>query len=122
MAKGNNIVREKSRDFALRIIKLYVYLRDEKRVFVLSKQLLRSGTSIGANIREGLAGQSDADFISKFSIALKEAEETDYWLDLLHASNYLNDAEFQSILADLKEITKLLVSIINSKKENLSIK
>ena len=68
MAKGNNIVREKSRDFALRIIKLYVYLRDEKRVFVLSKQLLRSGTSIGANIREGLAGQSDADFISKFSI------------------------------------------------------
>lgn len=114
-----NVIKEKSRDFALRVIKLYVYLRDEKHVHVLSKQLLRSGTSIGANVREGLAGQSDADFISKFSIALKEAEETDYWLDLLHASNCLSDKEYESIQNDLKEVTKLLVSIIKSNKDKL---
>lgn len=117
MRRNDNIVREKSRDFALRIIKLYSYLRDEKSVFVLSKQLLRSGTSIGANIREGLVGQSKADFVSKLSIALKEAEETDYWLDLLHTSGFLNEKEYESIENDLKAIIKLLVSIIKSNKE-----
>ena len=109
-----NPVAEKSKAFALRIIELYKYLCDEKHEFVMSKQILRSGTSIGANIREGQRGQSKADFYAKLNISLKEADETAYWLELLHESNYITEAEFNSIYADNEELIKLLVSITKS--------
>ena len=111
-----NPVAEKSKAFALRIIALYKYLCDEKHEFVMSKQILRSGTSIGANIREGQRGQSKADFYAKLNISLKEADETAYWLELLHESNYMTEAEFNSIYADNEELIKLLVSITKSQK------
>ncbi|MBR2192228.1 MAG: four helix bundle protein [Bacteroidaceae bacterium] len=111
-------VANKSYALALRIIKAYIYLRDEKRVFVLSKQLLRSGTSIGAQIREAKFAQSRADFISKLSISLKEANETLYWLELLHDSGFLEDSAFDSIYNDAKEVTAMLVSIVKTSKTN----
>ena len=114
-----NPVAEKSKAFALRIIGLYKYLCDEKHEFVMSKQILRSGTSIGANIREGQRGQSKADFYAKLNISLKEADETAYWLELLHESNYITEAEFNSIYADNEELIKLLVSIAKSQKFGL---
>jgi len=109
--KNDNIVVDKSKAFALRIIKLYKHLIDEKKEFVLSKQLLRSGTSIGANIREAIRGQSKADFYAKLNISLKEASETEYWLELLHESDYIKKNAFESIFTDCQEIIKLLVSI-----------
>ena len=112
----NNIILEKSKAFALRIIKLYQYLTEEKREFVLSKQLLRSGTSVGANTREATRGQSKADFYSKLNIALKEADESAYWLELLHESSYIDDKQFDSINADCNEIIALLVSITKTQK------
>ena len=111
-----NAVREKSKAFALRIVKAYQYLCTEKKEFVLSKQALRSGTSIGANIREGDRAQSRAEFIAKMNIALKEADETLYWLELLHESGYLEDPLFQSIYADGDELIRLLVAIIKQSK------
>ena len=105
-----------SKDFALRIVKLEKYLKEEKREYTLSKQLLRSGTSIGANIRESLYAQSKADFISKMSIALKESSETEYWLELLHESGYLNDNEFESIYDDNSKISATLINIIKKSK------
>ena len=93
-----NIVAQKSKNFALRCIKLYKYLTNEQKEFVLSKQLLRSGTSIGANIKEAIRGQSKADFGAKMNIALKEASETEYWIDLLTASEYLTPQQGNSIL------------------------
>lgn len=114
----DNIIKNKSFDFALRIVKLFQYLIDTKKEFVLSKQLLRSGTSIGALVRESEHAESKADFIHKLSISLKEANESDYWLDLLHKGNYLEDKEFLSLKSDLEEILKLLVSIIKSSKVN----
>ena len=114
-------VANKSYALALRIIKAYIYLRDEKRVFVLSKQLLRSGTSIGAQIREAKFAQSRADFISKLSISLKEANETLYWLELLHDSGFLEDSAFDSIYNDAKEVTAMLVSIVKTSKTNDSL-
>ena len=111
-----NPVAEKSKAFALRIIRQYQYLRDQKHEFVMSKQLLRCGTSIGANIREGQRGQSKADFYAKMNISLKEADETAYWLELLHESGYLTEEEFNSIYTDNEEIIRLLVSI--TKKQN----
>lgn len=116
----NNVVLEKSKAFAIRAVKLYRYLCDEKREYVLSKQLLRSGTSIGANCREASRAQSTADFVAKLSIALKEAEETAYWLELLNETNYLDDRQFQSINTDSEELIKLLVSIIKTTKFNNS--
>lgn len=110
-----NIVKEKSFVFAVEIVYLYKILT-EKKEFVLSKQLLRSGTSIGANIREAEHAQSKADFIHKLSISLKEANETEYWLDLLYETKFLSEIEFQSIKAKVKEILKLLTSIINTSK------
>ena len=95
--KADNQVLNDSKDFALRIIRLYNYLKEEKQVSVLSKQILRSGTSIGANVRESVNAQSRMDFINKLNIALKEANETEYWLELLHESNYLDDKQFESI-------------------------
>ncbi len=98
--KSNNVIQEKSYAFALRIVKLYRYLCDEKKEFILSKQIMRSGTSIGANIEEAIGGQSDRDFLSKLSIAYKEARETHYWLRLLRDSNILEDQHTDSIIID----------------------
>jgi four helix bundle protein len=111
-------VKEKSFGFALRIVKLYKYLIDIKKEYVLSKQLLRSGTSVGANVREAQNAESTADFIHKLSISQKECDETIYWLELLHLSDYINEAEFQSIVSDAQEILKMLKrSIITSRKK-----
>ena len=111
-----NVIKSKSFDFALRIIKLCKYLIDTKKEFVLSKQILRSGTSIGALIRESEHAESTADFIHKLSIALKEANETEYWLQLLYKSNLITEKEFESIKSDLTELLKLLTSIIKTTK------
>ena len=92
-----NIIKNKSFDFALRIVKLYQYLSEQKKEFVLSKQLLRSGTSIGANIREADQAESKADFIHKLSISLKEANESEYWIELLYKSGYMEETHFISI-------------------------
>ena len=112
----DNLIESKSFDFALRIVKLCTYLQTEKKEYVLSKQLLRSGTSIGANIVEAQQAQSRPDFISKMSISLKEAAETNYWLRLLHASNFLTEKEYDSIYPDCKELEKLLTSIVKSSR------
>lgn len=120
--RDDNIIEQKSKAFALRIIRLYKYLCDDKKEFVLSKQVLRSGTSIGANVKEGTRAQSKADFISKLSIALKEAEETEYWLELLHESQYIETEPFESIYAENKELLKLLTSIIKTTKLNNNLK
>jgi four helix bundle protein len=110
-----NIVKEKSFAFAIEIVNLYKVLA-EKKEFILSRQLLRSGTSIGANIRESEHAESKADFIHKLSISLKEANETEYWLDLLNQTNYLSELEFQNIKYKIVELLKLLTSIINTSK------
>ena len=115
---GNNVVRDKSFSFALRIVKLYQYLKEEKKEYVLSKQVLRSGTAIGALIRESQHAESKADFIHKLAIALKEANETEYWIELLFHSEYLEQKSYQSIHADIEELLKLLTSIIKTTKEN----
>lgn len=112
-----NIVKQKSFDFAIRIINLCKYLNNKKE-FVLSKQLLRSGTAIGALIRESEYAESRADFIHKLSIALKEANETDYWLELLYKTDYLNQQEYTSIHNDITELLKLLTSILKTTKNN----
>ncbi len=119
--KEDNIIEQKSKAFALRVIKLYQWLVDTKHEFVLSKQVLRSGTSIGANVKEGVRAQSTPDFIAKLSIALKEAEETEYWLELLHESGYIEELSFTSIYEDNKELVKLLISIVKTTKVNNGI-
>ncbi len=113
----DNAIEAKSFLFSVRIVKLCRHLREEKKEFTLSKQLLRSGTSIGANIVEAQQAQSRPDFISKLCIALKEASETNYWLRLLHATEYLSEKEYVSIHSDCKELEKLLTSIIKTTKE-----
>ena len=112
----DNIILNKSKGFAIRCINLYRYLCKDKREFIISKQMLRSATSIGANCREASRAQSTADFISKLNIALKEAEETAYWLELLHETDYLEDKQFHSLYGDIEEIIKILVSIIKTTK------
>ena len=107
----SNIIENRSFDFAVRVVKLYRLLTEEKKEYVLSKQFLKSGTSIGANIAEAQKAQSFADFNAKMNIALKEANETDYWLRLLYKTEYLNKKEFNSIYNDIKEIIAILVSI-----------
>ena len=111
------IIEEKSFDFAIRIVKLYKYLCEDKNELIMSKQLLRSGTSIGANVSEAQMGQTKPDFYSKIAIALKEAYETYYWIRLLHATDYLADKEFVSLESDIKEILAILVAISNTKKK-----
>ena len=111
-----NVIEEKTFSFAIRIVNLYKHLNEAKKEFVLSKQLLRSGTSIGANVAEAEQAQSTPDFVSKMSIALKEASETKYWIRLLASTNYLSEAETASILNDCVELEKILVSIIKSSK------
>ena len=113
-----SIVGDKSLAFAKRIAKLYRFLVDKKKETIMSKQILRSGTSIGANIREGLFAQSRKDFISKMNIALKEAGETDYWLEILYSAEYLTEMEYKSLKNDNDELIKLLSSIIKTTKEN----
>ena len=105
-----NALLDKSKKFALRIIKLYKYLNENKREHILSKQLLRSGTSIGANLKEAAFAQSRADFQAKLFIAQKECAETEYWLELLHESDYINKSEFDSIYEDCQELMRLLVA------------
>ena len=112
-----NIVADKSFRFAIRVVNLYKHLRESKKEYILSKQLLRSGTSIGANIAEAQQAQSRPDFIAKLSIALKETSETKYWIRLLAATDYLSQEEADSIYADGCEIEKLLVSIIKTLRQ-----
>ena len=115
--KKEIIVKDKSLSFAIRIVNLYKYLVAEKRETVMSKQLLRCGTSIGANIREAEQAQSRADFLSKQNIALKEANETEYWLELLMQTGFITQNEYESINNDCVELNKLLISIIKSTKQ-----
>lgn len=111
-------VKQKSFSFAVRIVKLTKFLRENKKEQIMSKQLLRCGTSIGANIAEAQQAQSRPDFISKINIALKEATETDYWLCLLHETGYLSKEQYSSIIADCREVEKMLVSIVKTAKSN----
>ena len=106
-----NTVSDKSFDFAIRIVRLYQHLKQTRSEYVMSKQLLRCGTSIGANIAEAQYGQSKADFHAKMQIALKEANETSYWLRLLHRTDYLSETEFKSLMADINELLRLLTAI-----------
>jgi four helix bundle protein len=113
-----SIVGDKSLAFAKRIAKFYRYLIDKKKETILSKQILRSGTSIGANIREGLYAQSRKDFINKMNIALKETGETDYWHEILYSADYLTEMEYTSLKNDNDELIKMLSSIVKTTKEN----
>ena len=113
----DNIIEKKSFCFAVRIVNLYKHLTEQKREYVLSKQLLRSGTGIGANVAESKNAQSRPDFMNKLNIALKEASETKYWLRLLAETGYLSKTEFDSVYEDSVEIEKILVSIIKTIKQ-----
>ena len=111
------MIKEKTLNFAIRIVKFYKYLCAEKKEFVMSKQILRSGTSIGANVSESKNAQTDPDYLTKMNIALKEADETQYWLELLFRSEYITEDEYQSLNDDLKEIIAILVSIVKKLKD-----
>lgn len=112
----DNVIENKSFQFAIRIVRLYKFLCEEKKEYILSKQLLRAGTSIGANVTESQQAQSKPDFVSKISIALKEASETKYWIKLLGATEYLSENQTKSILDDCVEVEKILVTILKSAK------
>ena len=114
---GQNIVSDKSFEFAVRIVNVYKYLTQEHKEYVMSKQLLRCGTSIGANVSEAQRGQSKADFWAKMNIALKEANETNYWLRLLFRTNFLDETQFRSLEADIGEILGLLTAICKAADE-----
>ena len=114
----DNVILDKTMDFSVRIVKLYKFLCNDKKEFVLSKQLLRSGTSIGANAHEAHNGQSSKDFIAKMHISLKEASETEYWVNLLIKTNYLDEAQGASVLKDCVELKKILTAIIKTAKSN----
>jgi four helix bundle protein len=113
-----NAIKVKSFAYALRIVKLYQFLCEQKKEFVISKQLLRSGTAVGALVREAEQAESKADFIHKMAIALKEINESEYWLELLYQSTCLDDKCYTSIAADTKSLLKLLTSIIKTSKNN----
>ena len=115
---SKSITESKSFEFAVRIVNLYKYLTKDKNEYVMSKQLLRSGTSIGANVSEGERAQSKADFYAKMSIALKEANETYYWLKLLYETDYLTEKEFLSVEIDVNELISLLISICKTTQNN----
>lgn len=119
MKKDKAFLKDKSFKFALRIVKLCRWFQEEKREYILSKQLLKSGTAIGALICEAEFAQSRADFVNKLNVALKEANETLYWLTLLYESEYLNDKMYESILPDIEELIKLLVSSIKTLKKDV---
>jgi len=122
-AKATASIHELSYDFGCRITRLFQYLTEdaEYKEYVQSKQLYRSGTSVGANVRESKHAQSDADFLSKMSIAYKEADETDFWLNLLHDNGYLNDDQFDSLNKDIDRILKVLASIVKTMKEKIEV-
>jgi four helix bundle protein len=113
-----NPVRDKSFSFALRVVKLAKFLESKKKEFVLSKQVLRSGTAIGALVREAEHAESKADFVHKLSIALKEANETLYWLELLHRGEYIDEKSFRSIGSDSEALIKLLIAIVKTSKSS----
>ena len=115
--KEYNTILIKSKQFALRIVRLYKYLCENKKEYVLSKQIVRSGTSIGANAKEASVAQSRADFYAKLSISLKEAAETEYWLEILHESEYIDDRQFESIWGDCTELQKILTSILKTRQQ-----
>jgi len=117
-----NIIKDKSFLFAIKVVKLYQYLTETKKEYVLSKQVLRSGTSIGANVRESEQAQSTPDFIHKLSISLKEANETEYWFELLYHSGYINQELFQELSNDIKEVIRILIVTINSTKKGNAVK
>ena len=117
--KTNNIIQEKSFSFAVRIVKACKYLRDESNEYVLSKQLLESGTSIGANVEEAIGGQSKADFFAKLTISYKEARETLYWIRLLRATEYLSDNISLSLMNDCEELCKIISKIQITTKKNM---
>ena len=119
---GKSVLRDKSYLFAIRIVKLSRVLQTEMKEYVLSKQVIRSGTAVGALIREAEFGQSKPDFINKLSIALKEANETEYWLSLLKDTNFMDEISYKSIADDCSELIKMLVSSINTAKKNLNTK
>lgn len=114
------IIADKSKAFALRIIKLFTYLKENKQEYILSHQILRSGTSIGANVRESKNAQNTLDFINKLSIALKEADETAYWLELLYESTILDKQQFESLYSELSELIAMLTAIIKKNKDNVN--
>ena len=118
--KKDNQIADKSKAFAIRIIRLYKYLTSEKKENILSRQILRSGTSIGANIREALSAQSTADFIAKIQIALKETSETEYWLELLEETEYIPQDAGKSMHEDCKELLKMIIAILKTTKDNQS--
>ena len=115
--EDKSVIAGKSLNFAVRIVKLCGYLCDEKREHIMSKQLLRSGTSIGANVKEALYAQSDRDFLSKMSIVLKEASETEYWLELLKRTEFITEEQYESVSSDCIEILKMLISITGTLKK-----
>ncbi|MFN8325350.1 MAG: four helix bundle protein [Flavobacteriaceae bacterium] len=119
---AENIIKVKSFSFALRVVKLYQFLNQEKREYVISKQLLRSGTSVGTLVRESEQAESKLDFIHKLAIAQKEANDSDYWLELLYQSEYLDETQFQSLKLDIVEINKILASIIITTKQKIGKK
>ncbi|MFA5651488.1 MAG: four helix bundle protein [Proteiniphilum sp.] len=118
MGERENIIKEKTYAFALRVIKLYNYLIETNKEYVLSKQILRSGTSIGANVEEAIRGHSKKDFIARIQIAYKEAREVHYWLRLLRESNYIDDKLAESLLSDCEEIVAILTAILKTSKDN----
>lgn len=117
--EDKNVIRRKSFDFAIRIVKLCQFVSKNHHEFVLTRQLLKSGTSIGANVRESTNAESGADFIHKFGIAQKECDETLYWLELMKATGYITENEFDSIVKDCNELMKIIRSIILTRKANL---
>lgn len=116
--ESNNIIVDKSKSFALRIIKLFRYLTENHRIAPVANQILKSGTSIGANVKEAVRAQSKPDFYSKMNIALKECSETEYWLELLHESGYITEEQFESIYGDCKELLKILISITKTQNNS----
>ena len=117
---NNSILKQKGEDFAVRIVNCCKYLQNTKNENTLSKQILRSGTSIGANVREAEHAESKIDFIHKMKIALKEANETAYWLELLHETNYLDETQFQVLNSMCVELNRVLISIVKTTKDNIS--
>ena len=117
--KTDNQILTDSKAFAIRIIKLYMYLKENKQEYILSKQILRSGTSIGANVRESVNAQSLMDFINKMNIALKEANETEYWLELLNETSFIDEKQFSSINNDCSKIVGTLTKIIKTAKKRI---
>lgn len=121
MPRKENAIEIKSGLYSDRIVKMYQYLTSHRHENILSKQILRSGTSIGANVAESFNAQSDADFVNKMNIALKEADESLYWLKKLRAGNFITEKEFASMETDNTEIIKLLTSIVKTKKKNMGL-